>query len=79
VAGPGGGDSEPVFHSLPCISNTAVADLLQIIRARLMRFLVRRRVVEADGFHMTAASRRRQNGRPVVASATGGPLLERRR
>ena len=49
VAGPGGGDSKPVFHTLPSISNTAVADLLQIIRARLMRFLVRRRVVEADG------------------------------
>jgi hypothetical protein len=49
LAGPGGGDSKPVFHTLPCISDTAVADLLQIIRARLMRFLVRRRVVEADG------------------------------
>jgi hypothetical protein len=49
VAGPGSADDKPVFHTLPCISDTAVEDLLQIIRARLMRFLVRRRVVEADG------------------------------
>ena len=47
-AGPAGGDAKPVFHTLPSISNTAVADLLQIIRARLLRFLVRRRVVEGD-------------------------------
>jgi len=32
VAGPGGGDAKPVFHTLACISHTAVADLLQIIR-----------------------------------------------
>jgi hypothetical protein len=48
VAGPDGGDGKPVFHTLPRISDTAVADLLQVIRTRVMRFLVRRRVVEAD-------------------------------
>jgi hypothetical protein len=48
VAGPDGGDGKPVFHTLPRISDTAVADLLQVIRTRMMRFLVRRRVVEAD-------------------------------
>ena len=37
VAGPDGGDGEPVFHALPRISDTAVADLLQIIRTRVMR------------------------------------------
>jgi Putative transposase len=45
VAGP---DGKPVFHTLPRISDVAVADLLQVIRTRVMRFLVRRRVVEAD-------------------------------
>jgi hypothetical protein len=45
VAGP---DGKPVFHTLPRISDTAVADLLQIIRARLLRYLIRRRVVEDD-------------------------------
>ncbi len=44
----GGGDRKPVFHALPRISDTAVADLLQVIRTRVMRFLVRRRVVDAD-------------------------------
>ncbi len=48
MAGPDGGDGKPVFHTLPRISDTAVADLLQIIRTRVMRVLVRRRVVEAD-------------------------------
>jgi len=43
-----GKDGKPVFRGLPRISDTAVADLLLIIRARLIRFLVRRRVVEAD-------------------------------
>lgn len=46
VAGPEG---KPVFHALPRISDTAVADLLQIIRARLLRYLIRRHVVEDDG------------------------------
>jgi hypothetical protein len=49
VAGPEGSEAKPVFRTLPSISDTAVAGLLQIIRARLMRLLVRRRVVEADG------------------------------
>jgi hypothetical protein len=48
VAAPNAGDGKPVFHSLPRISDVAVADLLQVIRARLLRFLVRRRVVEDD-------------------------------
>jgi Putative transposase len=48
VAGPDGRDGKPVFHALPRISDTAVADLLQIIRTRVMRFLVRRRVAEPD-------------------------------
>jgi hypothetical protein len=38
-----------VFHALPRISDTAVADLLQVIRARLLRYLLRCRVVEDDG------------------------------
>jgi hypothetical protein len=37
-----------VFHALPRISDTAVADLLQVIRARLLRYLIRRRIVEDD-------------------------------
>jgi len=42
------GDDKPVFHALPRISDVAVADLLSVIRARLLRYLVRRRVVEGD-------------------------------
>ncbi len=48
MAAPNAGDGKPVFHSLPRISDVAVADLLQVIRARLLRFLMRRRVVEDD-------------------------------
>jgi hypothetical protein len=47
VAGPAA--SQPVFHALPRISDVAVADLLQVIRARLLCYLVRCRVVEDDG------------------------------
>lgn len=36
VAGPDGGDGKPVFHTLPRISDTAVADLLQVIRTRMI-------------------------------------------
>ena len=42
MAAPNAGDGKPVFHSLPRISDVAVADLLQVIRARLLRFLIRR-------------------------------------
>mgnify|MGYP001791792979 CR=1 FL=1 len=47
VPGPGGGDGDdkPVFHALPRISDVAVADLLQVIRVRVMRLLISRRVV----------------------------------
>ena len=44
VADPDGG--APVFHPLPHISNTAVADILQISRTRILKFLVRRGVVD---------------------------------
>jgi hypothetical protein len=44
----------------------AVADLLQIIRARLMRFLVRRRVVEADGDTLLLAEKLEQRD-PALA------------
>jgi hypothetical protein len=47
VAGPDGGDGKPVFHTLPRIS-TRPSPTCSIIRTRVMRFLVRRRVVEAD-------------------------------
>jgi len=39
-------DAKPVFHPLPRISDTAVADVLQIARTRILRYLVRHRVVE---------------------------------
>jgi hypothetical protein len=44
----GAGDGQPVFHALPRISDVAVADLLQVVRARLLRYLVRHHVVEDD-------------------------------
>jgi len=44
----GSSDGKPVFHALPRISDTAVADLLQVIRARLLRYLIRHHVVEDD-------------------------------
>jgi hypothetical protein len=34
VAGPDGGDGKPVFHTLPRISDTAVADLRQVSPAQ---------------------------------------------
>jgi hypothetical protein len=46
VAGPAGSDGMLVFHALPRISDVALADLLSVIRSRLLRYLVRRRVVE---------------------------------
>jgi Putative transposase. len=64
----------------------AVADLLQIIRARLMRFLVRRRVVEADGDTMLLAEdlEQRDPALAQLASAAvaglppAGPELRRK-
>jgi hypothetical protein len=44
VPGPDGG--RPVFHPLPHISSTAVADVLQIARSRILKLLSRRDVVE---------------------------------
>ena len=44
VAAPNGG--KPAFHPLPHLSNTAVADVLQISRTRILRFLSRRGVVD---------------------------------
>ncbi|MFC1641677.1 transposase zinc-binding domain-containing protein, partial [Myxococcota bacterium] len=35
-----------VFHSLPCLETTDVADLLQVIRVRVLRWLERQGVVE---------------------------------
>lgn len=43
------GDGEPVFHPLPRLESMDVADLLQIVRARVIAFLVRRAVLEDDG------------------------------
>ena len=34
-------DGALAFHALPALSNTGVADLLQVIRARVLSFLVR--------------------------------------
>ena len=48
VAVPAGSDGMLVFHALPRVSDVAVADLLSVIRSRLLRYLVRRRVVEGD-------------------------------
>jgi hypothetical protein len=46
-----------VFHALPRISDTAVADLLQVIRTRLLRYPVRCRVLEgACGAYASLAS-----------------------
>jgi hypothetical protein len=39
-------DATLVFHSLPSLSNTQVADLLQTIRARVLALLERRGVIE---------------------------------
>ena len=43
------GDGAPVFHRLPRLESMDVADLLQIVRARVIAFLVRRGVLEDDG------------------------------
>jgi hypothetical protein len=79
VAGPNDGDAKPVFHILPCISDTAVADLLQIIRARLMRFLVRRQVVEADGDTLLLADdlEQRDPALAQLAAAAGSCSTEK--
>jgi hypothetical protein len=79
VARPAGGDGKPVFHILPCISNTAVADQLQVVRARLMRFLVRCRVVEADGDTLLLAedleARDPALAQLAAAAVAGRPLV----
>jgi hypothetical protein len=43
-----GEDATPVFHPLPSLTTSDVADLLQIVRARVLRFLERRGVIEHD-------------------------------
>lgn len=39
-------DAKPLFHPLPHLTDQDVADVLQIARARILRYLVRHRVVE---------------------------------
>jgi len=46
VPDPAGG--RPAFHALPYLSDTAVADVLQIARSRIIKFLARRGVVDVD-------------------------------
>jgi hypothetical protein len=41
-------DGTPVFHPLPALDNRDVADLLQVVRLRIVRMLVRAAVIEDD-------------------------------
>jgi hypothetical protein len=41
-----GDDPQPVFVALPSLSTSDVADVLQAVRARILRHLVRKRVIE---------------------------------
>jgi hypothetical protein len=43
-----GEDGTPVFQPLPRLESTDVADLLQVVRVRLLAFLIRRGVIEDD-------------------------------
>ena len=45
---PEGDGGKPSFHPLPQLSDTAVADVLQISRTRILKFLVRRGVVDVS-------------------------------
>ena len=45
---PDAAGGRPAFHALPCLSDTAVADVLQIARSRIIKFLARRGVVDVD-------------------------------
>jgi hypothetical protein len=84
----GSSDGKPVFRALPRISDTGVADLLQVIRARLLRYLVRRRVVEDDGEGQTRfladdlAEREQALAQLAAAAVSGlppaGPELRRK-
>jgi hypothetical protein len=53
VTDPDGG--KPTFHPLPHLSNTGVADVLQICRTRIIKFLTRRGVVEVTGDMLTVS------------------------
>jgi hypothetical protein len=44
---PGEHGRAPVFHALPSLTNDEVADLLRVIRVRVLRYLVRRGVIDA--------------------------------
>ena len=41
-------DGVPIFHALPDLDNRDVADLLQVVRVRVLRMLARARVIEED-------------------------------
>ena len=43
---PAADGGKPTFHALPHLSDTAVADVLQISRTRILKFLIRRGVVD---------------------------------
>ena len=50
---PAVGGGVPTFHALPYLSDTAVADVLQIARSRIIKFLSRRGVVDVADDQMT--------------------------
>jgi len=76
VAGPDG--ERPVFHALPHLSTTAVADVLQLARARILRLLRKRGVIEevdAEAFTVSEdlAARDPVLGHLAAASVSGLP------
>jgi hypothetical protein len=79
-----GADGELAFHPLPALTNADVADLLQIARARILRLLGRRGVIEDDE---VTAERELADREPALAQLVGpsvtgsppaGPTLRRR-
>lgn len=73
VADPGG---SPVFHPMPRLDDQGVADLLQVVRARLLRLFVRRGVVALDDDALTVlpdglAEREPALARLAVAAVSG--------
>jgi hypothetical protein len=49
-------NGNPIFHPMGRLDTTDTADILQIVRARIIRFLVRRGIVSADDDQLSVVS-----------------------
>lgn len=75
-ASEGAGAAAPTFHALPHLTSLDVAEVLQVARVRILRFLVRRgAVVDTESLELGAPRAQQDDGLLLLAAAavTGHP------